>query len=959
MPSQGAEKRIKDPVSNLPERDTQCKPYDPAILHVLRGVAVATNAAEHQVSLVADLLAPGADAEARPSARRANQGHDGSTVLSNLQELFDLVSGVTSPPEVRQIASLTVAVTFLHENSRKGLEIAASDLELIWRIIYAALTLPHPTGATLNVSRSAQGFLAVPLCSLLKNGNIDELFRLHVWMPDGQRGEPEFTIHSHQSFAQSWVLAGQGTDRGYEVQVVNDPPLATHAEYALVRNDGKATSTSYKTHQVSLTVKNTHKFVCAKPIRSDIHTRDDTYTIPAATFHTTEVEPDELHATLFYFDSHRGLEPNARRVLGPKDGEHSTQIRDPNGLNAEILAETTNVLRSYERHMRQGQQHSDRSEWEHALKEYDIALSTIRSANLSNRLAYYAHLTLGGFGNANRHLGRYEIAKKYLEQALKEMKPSHALIDISGSLAVIYRQMDLLEEAKRASEVQYETALKLGSEWGVCRALGILGTVNFELYQRSHDENLLKLAIEQQTQRVERARLITASVNAQHTDRKTRAKNAKYSTEQEPMGLARLSICYTALGKLAEAREKAKESLDLTSDSDDPYRNAISHYFYGRALLKSDQKEEALKHFKASTIFSPAHILCQEPSEEHRGYLRELIAAGADIDREDMRGYTPWDYTIFNGDEHQNIIREALRPTLQGDVEQQLAQRQKDANVKKSYRELFQEYLRPVLLKGGDEVFQTLRTLYAEALAIDQEKKTLYDGFKFVWYCDFLEIGRLPRSTDDLTNEYAIGTGASRNSMPESVVFFSYRWINHDPKFSSPDDSQHTQYKRMIAALEEFLKIHPGTDRKKLGIWIVSRSICFHCTVIWTAILTPSTQDLACIDQDNSEPDVRALPLNLAQCNSVITLADQEYESRAWCSVEALLAHTLRNSYHQHTWYEQVPIRVEKDDQPAFILQQGQFNTTIPMSEKRLQFEEVDRPKVVFLERQSHLLAND
>ncbi|KAL8886796.1 MAG: hypothetical protein Q9215_005534 [Flavoplaca cf. flavocitrina] len=778
-------------------------------------------------------------------------------------------------------------------------------------------------------------------------------------MPDGQRGEPEFAIHSHQPFAQSWVLAGQGTHRGYEVQVFNDPPLATHAEYALVRNDGKATSTSYETHQVSSTVTNTRKFVCAKPIRSDIHTRDDTYTIPAATFHTTEVEPDEFHATLVYFDSRRGFEPNAR-VLGPKDAEFSTQIGDPNGLTAGILAETTNVLRSYERHMWQGQQHLDRSEWEYALKEYDIALSTIRSINLSDELAHYAHLTLGAFGIANRHLGRYQTAKKYLEQALKETKPSHALINISAELGIIYRDMDLLEEAKGASEVQYETALKLGSERGVCRALGNLGTVNFQLFQRSHDENLLELAIEQQTQRVERARLITASVNAQDTDRKTRAKNAKYSIKQESMGLARLSICYTALGKLAEARQKAKESLDLTYDSDDPIQIAIYHYYYGRTLLKSDQKEEALKHFNVSTIFSPAHILCLEPSEEHRGYLRELIAAGADIDREDMRGYTPWDYTIFNGDEKtQNIIRDALRRILPGDVEQQLAQRQKDANVKKAYRELFQEYLRPVLLKGGDEVFQTLRTLYAEALAIDQEKKTLYDGFKFVWYRDFLNIGRLPRSTDDLTNEYTIGTGASRNSMPESVVFFSYRWINHDPKVSSPDDSQHTQYKRMIAALEEFLKINPETDRNKLGIWIVSRSLCFYCTVIWTAILTPSTQDLACIDQDNPESGVRALPLNLAQCNSVITLADQDYESRAWCSVEALLAHTLRNSYHQHTWYEQVPIRVAKDDQAAFRLQQGQFNTTIPMSEKRLQFEEVDRPKVVFLERQSHLLANN
>ncbi|KAL8863871.1 MAG: hypothetical protein Q9198_010272, partial [Flavoplaca austrocitrina] len=467
-------------------------------------------------------------------------------------------------------------------------------------------------------------------------------------MPDGQRGEPEFAIHSHQSFAQSWVLAGQGTHRGYEVQVVNDPLLATHAEYALVWNDGKATSTSYKTDQVSSTVKNTHKFVCAKPIRSDIHTRDDTYTIPAATLYTTEVELDEFHATIVYFDSHRGFEPNARRVLGPKDAEFSTQIRDTNGLTAGILAETTNVLRSYERHMRQGQQHLDRSEWEYALKEYDIALSAIRSANLSDGLAHYAHLTLGDFGVANRHLGRYETAKEYLEQALKGTKPSRALIKISGELGIVYRQMDLLEEAKGASEVQYETALKIGSEWGACRALGNLGAVNFLLSQRSHDENLLQIAIKQQTQRVESARRIAASVNGQDTDRKTRAKDAKDCTKQRSIGLTWLSLCYTALGKLAEAREKALESLNLAYDLDDPTRIAISHYFYGRTLLKSDQKEEAFKHFNASKGRSPAHVLCQEPSEEHRGYLREVIAAGADIDRDDKHGYTPFDYTIFN-----------------------------------------------------------------------------------------------------------------------------------------------------------------------------------------------------------------------------------------------------------------------------------------------------------------------
>lgn len=90
----------------------------------------------------------------------------------------------------------------------------------------------------------------------------------------------------------------------------------------------------------------------------------------------------------------------------------------------------------------------------------------------------------------------------------------------------------------------------------------------------------------------------------------------------------------------------------------------------------------------------------------------------------------------------------------------------------------------------------------------------------------------------------------------------------------------------------------------------------------------------------------------------MVTLADEEYESRAWCSVEALLAHTLQECYSGHTWYEQIPDGIGEDGRQAFKLQHGQLRSAIPMSEKRLRFEEEDRPKIVFLERQRHLLAN-
>ncbi|KAL8765110.1 MAG: hypothetical protein Q9209_007709 [Squamulea sp. 1 TL-2023] len=887
--------------------------------HILKGVAAATEASEHHIKAAEGWF---------------DSAENRVDVLSNLEDRADAISRLSLPVEVQQLLGVTLAVALLRETSRRQLSVSSKELDIAWRLIHRALT---QTEANFGISRSAQGFLAVPLCSLLKDGNIDELFRLHVWMPDGHRGTAGFAVHSHQSFAQSWILAGEGTDHRFDVQAATDYSSATHAEYALAWNTRSTSSTGYETYQFSSTAKNAHRLVCAKRIQTELHTRDDTYSIPAATFHTTEVEPNVVHATLFFFDSHQGFDKDAG-VLGPKDAEISHQIRDPDGLTVFSLAETVDVIRTYEGHMGQGQRHCDQSELEQALREFDIALNIIESANAPTSLAYYRHQTLGAFGILNRRLGRYATAQSYLEQALEGLKSCYLRVNISGELGVLYRHMGLLEDAKRAATTEYETASQLGFALGICRAVGTLGMINYHLFQKNNDQNLLRLAVRQLTQqRVESARSIAASMDAPGTDRKMLAKKAQSSSYWESVALSRLSLCYTALGDLPKARASALESLGLAYDLDDYDHIAVSHYFYGRTLLKSGQHKKALEQFNVLQGCSPAVMLCKQPSEEHRGDLQELIAAGGDIESVDEHGYTPWDYTVFNGNtEAQEIIREALRHVLKGDVEQQLEERQKRANIQKGYRELFQEHLRPALLQGGDAVFQTLRSRYAKALANDDEKRQLYDRLKFVWYSDFLNSGRLPRSTDSLTNELVAQDAGSHSSMPDLVVFFSYRWINQEPSASSPDDSENTQYHRMIAALEEFLKLHPEIHREKLGIWM----------------------DFACIDQDKPASGVRALPLNLAQCNAIIALTDTEYESRAWCGVEALLAHTLQDSYHHHTWYEQVPNGVGEDGRQAYKLEPGQLGLAIPMSEKRLRFEEEDRPKIVFLERQSHLLRS-
>ena len=75
------------------------------------------------------------------------------------------------------------------------------------------------------------------------------------------------------------------------------------------------------------------------------------------------------------------------------------------------------------------------------------------------------------------------------------------------------------------------------------------------------------------------------------------------------------------------------------------------------------------------------------------------------------------------------------------------------------------------------------------------------------------------------------------------------------------------------------------------------------------------------------------------------------------------MVQTLRKSYDQHLWYEQVLSRSPwgnaeggESGSEKWILQEGPMELEIVMAEKQLTFEE-DRAKVFFLERQSRLLG--
>ena len=724
--------------------------------------------------------------------------------------------------EIQQLANVTIAVAFLRERSRSQQNASSTDLGDVWNLIYTALTCNTLFAPLFTPTRSAQGFVSVVLCSLIEDGCIDELFRLHVWLPDGCRGNPDLAIHSHQPFAQSWVLAGEAVDNSYEVKYSQSVDDSTHSEYAVKWTANKDTSTAYKTHQISSTIENTDTFCEVRLLQSQRHTRDMSYMIPSKAFHATEVSSQLVHATLFYFDSSRGFSRDAR-VLGPKHERSFTQVRAAAGITAHELARTVQEVRSWENFIAQAQEHTRRSELEQAIRSLSDAQSQLdRSKRMStaNNKHYRCSISWER-GNVNRRFGRYEQAKLDLEEALSLTESSWAVISITGELGVVQRHMNMLTEARQAFQTQYDTAKKLKRAGATCRAIGNLGMVNFQLYRNSKDPALLDLAISQLNERVRRARDLEVNQKPSSISANEVVKWYQYP-RQLTIGLSRLSLCYTEKGDHESAIKTASESLKLAERSPDATITAMSLFFHGRSLLMAGQREAAIKQFNKSGASSPAIALCKEPSEEHHVYLQELVDTGASVEVMDENGYGPLDYTVFNSDPvAEAIVVTAIRKTLQGSVSGKVAMLQHDARLRKGYRELFQEHMRPSMLAnpyfGERQRLYDIRLLYSSTLAKDQEKRDMFDELKHVKYSDFVALGRLPRSTDDLLQTFL--------EQPEKrgkdvVVLFSYARVNHGPD-SSPDDENNTQYRRMVDALEEFLRRHRYVKEENLHIWVV------------------------------------------------------------------------------------------------------------------------------------------
>lgn len=511
--------------------------------------------------------------------------------------------------------------------------------------------------------------------------------------------------------------------------------------------------------------------------------------------------------------------------------------------------------------MAQGRRNLDRSALELALRSFASALQLCET---NPSLEPRKYEVIGNIGWVNRLQGRYPAAVKALKQALALADalpgpPTMQRTHIEAELGMVYRLLGRHEDAKDAFERQY----KIGetSQWKrvTCRAIGNLGMANYQsalaLFRNAPDDpdtqlktkESIQVAISQLNERIQLAHEIYLAERDEGTHGSyTRVRQA---LSWKAIALSRLALCYSVLADLEPADrsawveravDTAEQGVELAlsgSDSAVP----LSRLFLGRALLQAGRKNDALAQFNANNIATSAIALCMEPSAEHREYLREIVEAGADLLNVDPgTGYSALDYVAFADDaEGQAIVLEGLRKQLlaagkdKADTEQIVKTHLEEAKLRKGYREVFQEKLRPILLKYSDnhrnrvqnqqrhDVIDQLRRIYAETLLAEPETGRMFDHLKAIRYSDFVSFGRLPRSSDGLVRPLA-DPNILRTDEPEFVIFFSYRWINQDPDRDSPDDANHTQYTRMIEALEAYLEFGcPVEDRDKIYIWMV------------------------------------------------------------------------------------------------------------------------------------------
>nr|OQO17018.1 hypothetical protein B0A51_16819 [Rachicladosporium sp. CCFEE 5018] len=619
--------------------------------------------------------------------------------------------------------------------------------------------------------------------------------------------------------------------------------------------------------------------------------------------------------------------------------------------------------------------------WEEASRALDAADAATRIISKEQLIALDTRR-----GHIERRKGNYQQAVRLLVQALAANTEGQNLthVDITCELGNIYMKIDFIkardlllealqgaEQLSKQADLHDDLDLSISAKVQACRAVGKLGMTKYHIATtapvRRHP--LLEEAIDDLERRVQ----LAESLQHQLERYGDRGKHAFRANVMRIFGLGRLALCYTALHQHEQALQYVRAAAESASRSTDPLVRGLIRFYHGYALLAAGLPDQALLQWEYSTdsdLCSPVIALCKEPSEEHCRWLRRMRSLRSRFDRHDEVGYTALDYAVLADDPKCTaIVTRGLRdemdsrfPDEEAEADRQVAIKLAEAHRRKQYRDIFQLAFRPILAKtsssfDSDARLYDLRVQYTIELKTDLRKRELFDKFRSIPYSAFRSLGRLPKpsNVDDmagLREHLRAEVHRTEGQLPAwpYIVFFSYEWRGRRVgRLNEPDDNDHTQYNRMVDAVELLLGNKDKTTR--------TRKLTRDRVFIWL--------DVASIDQNNQVPGaqgrgVSALPLVVTLCNTMISLVDDSYFSRAWCAVEALLMQSLV-SYGHHAHLEHHAPQLGTDKQQA-------RGTLIP-SRRLKQLQDVatngskyavtkleDRASIRFLARQAKLL---
>ena len=498
----------------------------------------------------------------------------------------------------------------------------------------------------------------------------------------------------------------------------------------------------------------------------------------------------------------------------------------------------------YQKVMIKANQYHKKALWQEKLRLLQEALALCDEPDFPEADARRQEL-LYGLGGIRRRLGQYDQAEQMLQQSLQAFPTASPLkrASILGELGVVFINSNRFSEAREATREQYalarDAAPSLEAEVELCRAVGNEGMAAYLISQQKqpYDAALLDTASAQIWERIERA---------QNLQRRLRTEDLKsnyvaMARAWETIGLDRLTLCYIAAGKTAEAVEIAEKSQQRQTHID-PTVTALSKFFYGKALWSNGRRDEALRQWNAppGTCSSPM-AFCKEPAAEHTEYVRLMASAGVNLDMYDEQGFTALDYAVLSDNSDAKdmipIIVNALRLGLRRDinhefpgltnqeVEEKLNEeiliRERQAELRRQYRTILQEHIRPELRIKNSNSLKKLRILYANFLSQDPKTRSMFSRFNYVKFTEFTRHGKLPIYNAGLTDQFADDAGGTA---PEDedifILFFSYRWLGRNV----PDDDNGTQWNRMMSAIQGFLKINHHVQPERLGLWLVSNA---------------------------------------------------------------------------------------------------------------------------------------